>query len=321
LASFVWIGASMTFRRAQDAWLWPGLGILFFAPLLNYVVMIGLALAPSRARAPTRPRTDPGRLRSLVGLLFAVSFPLAMMVLSVHGLERYGFGIFVGTPFALGVWVGYVFNVTRERTVGQTTLSCAALLLAVALALLLLSFEGMACIVMATPIIVPLAWLGAMLGRGLARMGTGAATASTFLLLPLGLLAVDERPVAAPLRAMVTSVEIDAPPDECLVLTAARPAAQPSPHSRGCPFNAVDRQPVVAQHAVWLGSPDRQRAPAFDAGCHPWADERAPAATARRCRCLAGDPAHGVARPRQFGMARTRRVPPVAAGDRAQSHP
>lgn len=45
---FLWIGVSMTLRRAVDAGRSPWLALAFFVPVVNYVVMLMLCAAPSR---------------------------------------------------------------------------------------------------------------------------------------------------------------------------------------------------------------------------------------------------------------------------------
>src|SRR5438128_6017471 len=44
---FVWIGVSMTLRRAVDAGKSPWLSLWFFVPWVNYLVMLYLAAVPS----------------------------------------------------------------------------------------------------------------------------------------------------------------------------------------------------------------------------------------------------------------------------------
>src|SRR5947209_80661 len=53
---FLWIGLTMTLRRAIDAGLSAWLALLFFLPLVNYLLMATLSLLPAR---PVRVR--PGR--------------------------------------------------------------------------------------------------------------------------------------------------------------------------------------------------------------------------------------------------------------------
>src|SRR5256886_13342466 len=56
---FLWIGVSLTLRRAVDAGRSPWWCLLFFVPLVNYATMLWLATQPSRpvtARAAPSPR-------------------------------------------------------------------------------------------------------------------------------------------------------------------------------------------------------------------------------------------------------------------------
>ena len=45
---FMWVGISMSVRRAADAGISPWAGVVFFVPLLNYVAMIVLSALPSK---------------------------------------------------------------------------------------------------------------------------------------------------------------------------------------------------------------------------------------------------------------------------------
>ena len=59
---FMWIGVSMSIRRAVDVGKSAWVGLAFLVPLLNYFVMIGLAALPSKAGAAWHPRpTTPFR--------------------------------------------------------------------------------------------------------------------------------------------------------------------------------------------------------------------------------------------------------------------
>src|SRR2546426_8589637 len=46
---FLWIGFGMSVRRAADAGRSAWWALLFFVPLLNYLLMIGLSLLPTAA--------------------------------------------------------------------------------------------------------------------------------------------------------------------------------------------------------------------------------------------------------------------------------
>src|SRR5207248_9322298 len=68
---FLWIGVSMTVRRALDAGRSPWLAALFFVPVVNYAVMLALGAAPSRprAQAPEPHPVAPASVRSLLASL------------------------------------------------------------------------------------------------------------------------------------------------------------------------------------------------------------------------------------------------------------
>jgi len=117
---FAWIGLSMSARRAIDAGLSPWVGLLFCVPLLNFLVMIGLCLPPSRPpRTPALPgsrsRSDAGLRAVGASLLVA----MAMAILAVLMLKDYGIVLFAGTPLGMGVVAGYTFNRPTARSIGS----------------------------------------------------------------------------------------------------------------------------------------------------------------------------------------------------------
>ena len=106
---FLWIGVSMSVRRAVDAGGSPWLGILFFVPYVNYALMLALCLLPSRAGARWEPSPAPadrafGPLLVVVLVTSGVGLGLALLHSLV--LERYGLALFLGVPFATGALAG-----------------------------------------------------------------------------------------------------------------------------------------------------------------------------------------------------------------------
>lgn len=213
---FVWIGVSMTLRRAVDAGRSPWLSLLFFVPFVNYGVMLALAALPSRApTAGSGPPPSAAELRLRAGLLgggAAIAITIPTVLIGVYLRRMYSAGLFLGMPFTIGYISAYVFN-AREAQSERHTLLVA--LLAVGLAggaILLFALEGAVCIAMALPIAALLALPGAVLGRAVAlrsvvpppRAGLAA------LLTPLIVLASPEQ--RAPLHEVVTVVDIDASP-------------------------------------------------------------------------------------------------------------
>ena len=213
---FLWIGVSMTLRRAADAGRSPWWGLLFFVPVVNYAVMAWLALLPSRAHrgGSTAPPTAVDlRLRAgLLGVAAALAITIPTVLIGVYLRRMYSAGLFLGTPFTIGYISAYVFNARGAQSAYHTM---EVALLSVALAggaMLVFALEGVVCIAMAFPIAALLALPGAILGRAVALGGAGppARAGLAALLAPLVVLASPRQ--ATPSHEVVTAVDIDAPP-------------------------------------------------------------------------------------------------------------
>lgn len=218
---FVWIGAAMTLRRARDAGLgsWPV--VLFFAPLANYVVMLALALRGTHRRSgsthepATKAESEAAFDAALVTTGATAAGTLAVFTFSVFVVKSYGAMLFLGLPFVLGFEAGYVFN--RKQDQGAVaTYGIVSLALGLAgMMLLVFALEGSLCLLLTLPIAWPIALFGATFGRALSveripRSGSGTL-ASALLLLPL--MGLEAR-VATPAEfEVVTTVEVDAPPE------------------------------------------------------------------------------------------------------------
>ena len=216
---FLWIGVSMTLRRAEDAGRSPFLALLYFLPVVNYLLMLTLAVLPSRPRAEPerRPESRPGArdgLRgALVGMGLGALIALGMVCASVLAFGSYGTTLFVATPFVMGAVSAYTFNQGGPRPVGTTLLVAVGAVLLAGGAVLLFALEGALCLMMAAPLGVALASMGAFLGRALAARLPSRPASVAALVLPLPLFAgIDLVQPPPRLREVVTVVEVDAPP-------------------------------------------------------------------------------------------------------------
>jgi hypothetical protein len=217
---FMWIGASMSIRRALNAGYSGWLGLLFFVPGIHYFLMIFLALAPSAPEVAARsadmgrpPPVDDRISSALLGVAVGLGISLGMMGLSVYVLGAYGSGLFAATPFIIGAASGYLFNRRVKRSVNGTMIAALAAIFVSGGAILLLALEGVVCLAMAMPLAGVMAILGALAGRAIAvGKGTPRPPALAVLLaLPIltGAEAASER---APLREVLSTIEVDAPP-------------------------------------------------------------------------------------------------------------
>ena len=223
---FLWIGVSLTMRRAIDAGGSAWAALVFFIPGFNYLLMLGLSLAPSRPPRPLRPPGDvddrlSSALRAIaVGL--AVTIPTTLV--AVYFKQAYTAGLFLGTPLTLGAVSAHTYNSRRRASYMDTV---PVVLLTVFLAgavMVLFALEGIFCVAMALPIAAVLALIGAALGRAIARRSSEPpyATGAAALLIPLFVL-IEPAKSPAPLREVVTAVEVAATPEEVWKTVVAFP--------------------------------------------------------------------------------------------------
>ena len=128
---FIWIGTVLTLRRLRDAG-WPlWLVILFFLPFLNLIFFIILAVIPSSHSTNERPQFTSliGRLipdsefgSATLGILATALLAALATVLSAEGLGSYGWGLFVGIPFFLGLNSTLIYGFHQPRSLGKCLL-------------------------------------------------------------------------------------------------------------------------------------------------------------------------------------------------------
>lgn len=108
---FALVGLSLTLRRLRDACLPPWLVVLFFVPVVNLVFFVVLCLMPARGHAlpeaPVPPAPGMGGRRfgasALAGVVLTGLLGVALTAFATEGLGSYGWGVFVGVPFCLGL--------------------------------------------------------------------------------------------------------------------------------------------------------------------------------------------------------------------------
>lgn len=212
----------MSVRRAMDAGVSKWLGLFFFLPIINFLFMIILCWLPS---VPPEIKEELATDRTEQSHLFFSAFKsigltvlvgLVMIVLSVFGLGTYGEVLFVGTPFVMGVLSAYWLQRPGFRGLAVSVVVAIMSVLVCAGALILLALEGALCLLMAAPIAIVLAALGALLGHAmvelytLARNSMAAVTLALPGLMVLGVTTSD----ALPEHSVTTTIEIEASPEQ-----------------------------------------------------------------------------------------------------------
>ncbi|MGB0648157.1 MAG: DUF805 domain-containing protein, partial [Bradymonadia bacterium] len=160
---FIWIGVSMSARRALDAGMSIWIALLFFVPVVNFLLIIVLSLQGSTPprEVSRRERVVEGASHLVMSATKAVGFTgilgVGLVSLVTLGFNSYGSGLFIGTPFVMGVWGAYLVHRPSYRgwkmglAVSWLSIGlCAGLMIVFAL-------EGALCLVMAAPIAMALA--------------------------------------------------------------------------------------------------------------------------------------------------------------------
>jgi len=212
---FLWIGVSMTMRRAVDAGASPWVALVFFVPGLNLILMMVLCLPPSRPRriAPSDAVVSSATERfqsAMLGVAAALAITLVSVLVAVYLRHRYSTGLFLGMPFTIGYITAYIYNYRVDRPAGESVGLALGSVTIAAGAMVVFALEGLICIGMALPIAWAIALPGAVLGRVMARRAMFGSTGAWMALLVPLFLGVEPRAAPTP-HEVVTVVDIDAP--------------------------------------------------------------------------------------------------------------
>lgn len=182
--------------------------------------MISLALLPSRPAAADAEASTAAdeRVRgrsAALSVAASIIVGAIMLFVSVYLLSAYGASLFLGTPLVMGATAAYLFNKPVPRSWLASVGIGAASTIFASLALLLFALEGVICVAMALPMLVPLGALGGALGKLMADASRRSTRDWVVAALALPLLAGGESLLIEPQICIVsTSIEIDAPPEK-----------------------------------------------------------------------------------------------------------
>jgi uncharacterized membrane protein YhaH (DUF805 family) len=210
---FLWFGMAMTLLRLRDARRSAGWAALFFVPVINVVLFLVLSILPPR-RADVRDLS--GVMESaLFAIVATAALATAAIGLTTRGLETYGIGLFVAVPFCVGYLSAFLHARRYPEARVQSYLVALLSTLLLGGFLLALAWEGVICLLMAAPLAIVLAMIGAACGSASARIRPSAKpNAPAYMavaIVPLILMSEAAMHRAAPLYRVDSEIVIDAP--------------------------------------------------------------------------------------------------------------
>lgn len=224
---FIWVGLAQTMKRLRALGWPPALLVVFFMPFFNLAFFLLLGLLPSQQRQDRAARRletgdrmgtlvpEHGGGAALVGVLVANLLALPFILTATVAMQSYGWSLFVGLPFVMGLVAVVMFGYHQRRSFAACSGVAVIAVALNALLLMTLAVEGVICIAMAVPLAALLALLGGWVGYLVQRRGGRSVPASTYtmvLLLPGALLTEYSIAPEPPTFEVRTAIEVDQPP-------------------------------------------------------------------------------------------------------------
>jgi hypothetical protein len=213
-----WMLAALSFRRAADAQTADWVSALTIAPIVQIPALVWLCAVPSSSGEPVQTPADvdsiPRRAwaASAQGVIAGAAVTLAAVAVSALLFGAYGFGIFMASPFVVGLTTAFFANRPTDIGAGPTVMLALFACLIGGSALIVTALEGIVCLVLASPIAGAMASIGALLGHAIAaRAHARGQTFSAVAVLPLVFAIESALPPSTRFETRQRIV-IDAPP-------------------------------------------------------------------------------------------------------------
>ena len=211
-----WALVLVSFRRASRSGDAHPLAIFTVIPALQIPAVAMLALMPVKPALSDEEQAaewESGMnvAHVLQGLLAGMALIVAAVLVSAVTFGAYGWGLFVMTPFVVGVTTAYVANRRVLLSPGRTMMLVLGAVALGSVALIMLALEGLVCLLLAAPLGAGVALIGGAIGRAVASAlhGKGTPLASVAVL-PILFALEAAMPPTAPIVVHET-IDIAAP--------------------------------------------------------------------------------------------------------------
>lgn len=227
---FLWAGVALSVKRLRAARLPLWLAVMFVVPILKWFLFVALAVAPERNKEDTTPpardargvgwqRWFPKSTFGSAALAVGLSTLLALLgsLFGTHVLRDYGWGLFAGIPFCMGFLAAVIHGARRRRRIRESLLVAIISVTLAGVMLLAIAVEGLICILMAAPLALALAVIGALAGHAVQASRWRAASPQIYcvplLAIPLMLGTEHLGQGPPPLLKVTTAILVNAPPE------------------------------------------------------------------------------------------------------------
>lgn len=255
-APLLLIGVWITALRLRDIG-WPAIfSLAYLVPGFNLALIAVLMLVPSRDGEFLDSSITSEMLHSATMAVALTAIPGALLTaLAIWAKTPYGWALFVGLPFFMGMASVWIYTRDQYRSMGQSISVASISILITGGLLLIAAVEGFICLVMAAPIAFLAAIGGAAIAHSMQRTFKPSRTTTWMLLMiivPMTMGAESAAHLAPPEWVVHTSIDIDAPPSEVWKHVIEFPAAPP-PHELA--FRAGIAYPIKATlHGSGVGA-------------------------------------------------------------------
>ena len=165
-----WMIARLSFRRATQLGYGYVLAALSIIPAVQLLPILLLTLLPDRHSDQEPVLVEKANVgHVLQGALAGIAIIVLAVLVSAVTFGAYGWGLFVGTPFFVGVTTAYLANRETLLDLDDTTKLVIWAAALGCVALIMFALEGLVCIVLVAPLGGAMAAIGGVVGRAIAR--------------------------------------------------------------------------------------------------------------------------------------------------------
>jgi hypothetical protein len=148
-------------------------------------------------------------------VLLTVAVSIGLTIWGIYGIGEYGMALFILVPFLMGFQSTILYGLNQPNTIGEykkVSFSTAGIFLG---AMFIFAFEGLICLLMATPLVFILCYLGMLVGAALIKKRPDKSLLSIIILLiTIPITGFVEKQSLPNLVSVTSEIIIDATPDE-----------------------------------------------------------------------------------------------------------